>query len=200
MKLIVAKVVDDLLIGGIDADRKAFVDELSSFYKIGTLAHLPGKFNFFGLVIEQEDTGTIRLSADDKLHAVSPHTLTRLRRKSPEDNLNSVELFSYQSINGKLGFLGTTVSPFASFTSSHLQQAKGSATVHDLVKQNTMLKVVKQYGTVTKFSKIVSRGPYQLTVAIFSNAGRPSEYGQLGYVGGLLIGPLSQGSHMHTIT
>ena len=156
LKLIVAKIVDDLLIGGSDADRKEFVDGLSSFYEVGALEHLPGKFNVFGLVVEQEDSGTIRLSADEKLQAVTAHTLTSVRPKNPEDNLNSVELFSYQSINRKLGFLGTTVSPFASFTCSHLQQTKELATVHDLVKQSNMLKIVKQYGTVTTFSKPVS--------------------------------------------
>lgn len=39
LKLIVANVADDLWIGGSDADRKAFVDKISSFYEIGTPVH-----------------------------------------------------------------------------------------------------------------------------------------------------------------
>lgn len=135
--LIVAKVVDDILVGGDDKDRKKFVRQFADVYKIGTIVHLPGTFKFFGLLIEQDENLTIRISAQEKMDKISVHQLSRLCRKNQDDTLNSVERFSFQSVNGKLGFLGTTVSPIASFTSSHLQQTSGLGTVKDLIKKET---------------------------------------------------------------
>lgn len=198
--LIVAKVVDDILVGGHDEIRKRFIKRLAEVYKIGTIVHLPGSFRFFGLTVEQEENADIRISAEDKLQDISPYTLTRPRRKSSQEPLTSVELYSFQSVNGSLGFLGMTVSPFAAFASSHLQQTENGPTVQSLVHQSNILKIVQRMGSVSTFVRPEQQETLELAVLIFADAGRPSSCGQLGYVGGLLIGPLCHGSIIHTIT
>lgn len=59
---------------------------------------------------------------------------------------------------------------------------------------------MKRYGTISTFSKPSAKGPHEISILLFANAGRPSEYGQLGYVGGLSIGPIAHGSYFHTLT
>ena len=198
--LIVAKIVDDILVGGHDKMRKIFIKRLAEVYKIGTIVHLPGSFQFFGINVEQDESGSVRISAEDKLRDISPHTLTRPRRKASEEPLNAVELFSFQSMNGSLGFLEMTVSPFPAFASSHLQQTDNGPTVQCLVHQSNMLKIVQRMGSGSTFARPARPVQFEIAVLIFADAGRPSTFGKLGYVGGLLIGPLCHGSVLHTTT
>ena len=197
--LIVAKVVDDFLIGGTKSARKWLIEMLKEKYSVGTIAHLPGSFSFFGLLITQEEDGTITVSAEEKLQAITPHLLSRMRRKEGNDLLNAIEAHSFASINGSMGFLGQNVSPFASFYNSFLQQRRGHTTVHDLIKQGTIVKKLRTLGTQSTFRRPTS-GTFDISVVMFSDAGRPSEHGQLGYIGGILLGPLRQGSIFHTLT
>ena len=44
--LIVAKVVDDILIGGSLEVMKWFITPLKKYYKLGTITHMPGTFHF----------------------------------------------------------------------------------------------------------------------------------------------------------
>ena len=46
LRLIVLKVVDDILIGGLTDDRKAFVQKLKEHYVIGTIVHTPSFMKF----------------------------------------------------------------------------------------------------------------------------------------------------------
>ena len=55
LKLLVAKVTDDMLIGGPKEERQKSIEQLHGVYEIGTITHIPGKFLFFGLVIEQDE-------------------------------------------------------------------------------------------------------------------------------------------------
>lgn len=120
--LVLVKIVDDLLIGGSRKIVRDFIKRLEKVYQLGTIVHLPGSFRFFGLKVEQDEDGTIMINGDEKLQSIEPCDLSRLRRKNINADLNPFELFSFQSVNGSLGFLGMTVSPFAAFGASHLQQ------------------------------------------------------------------------------
>ena len=61
------------------------------------------------------------------------------------------------------------------------------------------MKKIKTLGTQSTFRRPTSR-TFDLTVVMFSEASRPSDYGQLGYIGGILFGPLKQGSIFHIVT
>ena len=71
--------------------------------------------------------------------------------------------------------------------------------MHDLLKQGTIMNKLKTLGTQSTFRRPTS-GTFDLSVVMFSDAGRPSDYGQLGYIGGMLLGPLKQGSIFHILT
>lgn len=197
--LIVAKVVDDFLIDGTKSARNWLIEKLKERYTVGKIAHLTGSFHFFGLLISQDEDGTMVVSAEEKLAAITPHLLSRLRRKEGDDLLNAVEAHRFASINGSIGFLGQNVSPFASFFNSYLQQRRGRTTVHDLIKQASIVKKLKNLGTQSTFRRPAS-GDLDISVVIFSDAGRPSDYGQIGHIGGILLGPLTQGSIFHTLS
>ena len=92
------------------------------------------------------------------------------------------------------------VSRVPSFSSSRQQQADGTPTVHDLVRQSVQLKDVKRLGTTSCYKRLGQKGHKKLTFVIFADAGRPSTHGQLGFIGGLLIGNLQSGSIGHIIT
>ena len=197
--LILAKVVDEFFIGGTKSAQEWLIDQLKEKYSVGVIAHIPGSFHFFGLLITQKEDGTISVSAEEKLQAIRTHFLSRQRRKEGNDPLNVIEAHSFASINWSMGFLGQNVSPFASFYNSYLRQRRGMTTVHDLIKQDTIAKKLKTLGTQSTFKRPTS-GTFNLSVVMFSDAGRPSEYGQLGYIGGIFLGPLKQGSIFHILT
>ena len=186
--LIVSKPVDDILLAGTKEQVSDFFERISAIYKIWSIAWLPGSFKFFGLTNEQDGNGRIRLHADDKLQALEENVITRPRRKQFEDGLSTVELTAFQSLNGSLGFLGMTVSPFAVFPCSHLQQLENGYKVRDLVKQLNMLRAVKRMGSVSTFERPPINRSYEVSVPFFADAARPSSPRQLGLIGGLLIG------------
>ena len=92
-----------------------------------------------------------------------------------------------------------TSSPFAAFASIHLQQTDNVPNVKCLVHQSNMLKILQRMGSVSTFARPARPEHFEITVFIFADAGRPSTFGQLGYVGALRIGPFSHGSVRHTI-
>lgn len=92
-----------------------------------------------------------------------------------------------------------TVCPLGAFVTSHLQQKRNSATVRDLAVQRALLNQLRKFGTTSTFKR-PSKGSYKISVLMFADAGRPSEFGQLAFVGGLLIGPLEKGSVLHTLS
>lgn len=134
------------------------------------------------------------------MNGIQPYCLSRIRRKKNDVVLNSIERFAFQSINGPLAFLGMTVSPFAAFASSNLQRTQNGPTLSDLVRQINLLRSVQKMGTTSWFRRPLIKGTYEMSVVMFGNAARPSNLGKLGYIGGLLIGPLEYRSILHTIS
>ena len=59
--------------------------------------------------------------------------------------------------------------------------------------------MLKNLGTRISFPR-PSSGTKQVSVAVFSDAGRQSDNGQLRYVAGVLVGPLAQGSVFHVLS
>lgn len=77
----VAKVTDDILIGGGTEETNRFIKALSSVYKLGAIVHMPKTFDLFGLGISQDDTFHVMVNADHKLGELVLCSLPRLRRK-----------------------------------------------------------------------------------------------------------------------
>lgn len=118
--LVVVKTVDDVFIGGQESVKRKFIKDLSHVYELGTITHLPGSCLFYGLYVTQMPDFNIQMHADEKLNGITPHLLSRSRRKESDSALNALELFHYKSVNGSIGFVGVHASPLAAFTSSYL--------------------------------------------------------------------------------
>ena len=200
LSLLVSKVTDDMLVGGEKSERDGFIKKLGQHYDIGTITHMPGRFLFFGLIIEQSDEFNVTISADEKLEAIHPVPLTRMRRHQADEEVNKLEEHKYASVNGSLGFLGQNVSPFCAFYNSYLQQSKGKFTVHQLIKQANILKWAKKFGTASHFKRPAQSGRHPVSILVFADAAKPGEHGQVGYLAGFLIGELKEGSVFHLIT
>lgn len=202
LSLLAVKVVDDILLAGRKNMLNEFVDKISTKYQIGTIVFGPGSFSFFGLTILQNEDGSIQIRGDEKLNKLEPHPISWLRRKETDEPLNAVEAFSFGSLNGSLGFIGNSASPFCSFATSFLQQRRAKPLVRDLVCQINMLRELKQHGTTVSFIRPTDNSDYQLSILVFSDAGRlkDSDSGQLGFIAGLVVGPIDKHSIFHTLS
>ena len=198
--LLAAKVVDDILLSGPKDEKKKFIENLKNYFKVGTIVHGPGNLLFYGLNVFQNENYNIQISSDEKLDSIAAYQLSRLRRKEIDHKLNVIELKAFNSVNGSIGAIGMTVSPYASFVASHLQQVSNGAKISDLIKQNNLLKTVKKFGSTSSFTKPNSKGDFEISVTFFADAGRPNTSGQLGFIGGIMIGNLKLGSRFHTVT
>ena len=197
--LVVIKLTDDILVAGYDQEKKRFINDLSSSYDLGTITHLPGICWFFGLEFSQTVDFMIQVHANAKLNKLVPHSIPRIRRKEIDSQLNSIESFHFNSLNGSIGFIGVHALPSAAFTSSYLQQIRNKLTVHDLALQGSMIKKLQRLGSVSTYLSPCS-GSHQMSVLVFADAARPNGSGQLGILSGLLIGDFEESSVFHVLS
>jgi len=101
------------------------------------------------------------------------------------------------SINSSLGWLGIAASPFCAFYASYLQQKLPNACVSSLVSQVNALRLLKKLGSRIFFPRPEDGKKESVSIAVFADAGRTLDHGQLSIVAGLLIGPLSENSILH---
>lgn len=199
LMLLVAKIVDDILVTGVTNEVDKFLAGFDARFELGTVAHGPGSLRFYGMNIVQNEDMTCSIDANDKLSALEPYPITRLRRRQTEEPLNSVEKSAFMSLNSSLGWLGLAASPFCAFYASHLQQKLPKATVSVLTLQANALRTLKKLQTFICYPRPVG-GSHSVTIAIFADAGRLTDHGQLSYISGLLLGPLQKGSIFHVLS
>ena len=82
----------------------------------------------------------------------------------------------------------------------YLQQRSPKATVHDLITQLNVLKMLKRLGSTIRFKRPALNKQYKFSILTFADASRKEDHGQLGYIAGLLIGDLKNGSVVHTLS
>ena len=105
----------------------------------------------------------------------------------------------FNSKNGSLGFIGSMSSPICSFFTSYLQQRRAIPIVGDMITQNNLLKRAKRFGTTVKYALPNSK-ELPASILMFSDAARPSNRGPLGYIRGLLLGDVANGSTFHVVS
>lgn len=69
-----------------------------------------------------------------------------------------------------------------------------------LVSQNNILRKLKSIGSVINYPTRKDKTGYDLSVLAFADASKPNEYGKIGILIDLLVGPLNNGSIYHVIT
>lgn len=82
---------NDILVGGEREEKNRFIKNLSCVYKLATIVHMPGTFNFFGLVVSQDSDSYVTIHADQKLSELEPYSFPRVRGKQIDSLLNSYE-------------------------------------------------------------------------------------------------------------
>ena len=142
---------------------------------------------------------SVSIHGDCKLNVLSCFPINRYRRKQLSELLSEVELRSYRSVNGSIGWLGTNASLFCAFYLRWMQQRAPSHTVQDLIFQINSLKHLKKLGTGCHYKRPVP-GKYDLSVLVFADASRKEDHGQLSFLSGILFGNLASGSVFHVIS
>lgn len=154
---------------------------------------------FFGLKVSQEDNGPIRVEGEEKSQGLSLAMVSQQCRKMSDETINSNEKFSSQSKSGSLGFLGSTLFPFESFAGRYLQQTGGPPCIQSLVRQIHVPKAVKKRGSTSTFIRPIVSVKFPIVVIVFADDARPNEKGHLGYLSGLVVGPIEKGSIFHVL-
>jgi len=200
LQVAAVKIVDDILFTGSEEHVRSIIDHIRSKYQLGTVLYGPGTFLFFGLTICQDTDFSVTVHGDCKLNALEAFPIDRNRRKQIDTPLNDIELQAFRSVNSSIGWLGIAASPFCSLYASYLQRKAPMPLVRDLVCQINSIWTLKKLGTTIRFKRPPGQDEYKISVLIFSDASRPCDYGQLGYVAGLLIGEFGSGSVFHTLS
>lgn len=117
-KMILAKVVDDILVAGSLLDMHAFFEKMTSKFKLSRfLCDVP--FEFHSLFVQQDANGEITLSISAYLKANVHCISLSKQQKSRPDDLCAPEFHGYvRKFAGALNYLGQAVLPQASFLAS----------------------------------------------------------------------------------
>ena len=188
--LSVGKIVDDFLIAGFPEALNWFSSSMHQRFKIGTETCPPEQLRFNGGIIEQAVDSSIKLSMEEFANSLERLDLDRPRRKQTEAQATANELRAYQSLAGKMNWLGHTAVPQYAFAASYLQQNIGDLKVKHLLQANGVLREAQRTNPRIIFGKHVPINSACLTA--FADAAFPkvdgSVYAQTGIVCGLVIG------------
>ena len=198
--LLVAKVVDDFIIAGTEKALKWFSKKINARFHVGTETYAPEPIRFNGALLRQDRKGSIKVSMEEFANSISALSMTRERRKQQDDPVTADELQTYQSLAGKLNWLGHSVTPHYAFAASYLQQSIGDLRVKHLVQANAILREVRNYAPILIYGR--PDRITETTLCTFADASFPkisgSVYGQSGVVCGLVLG-MGKDAAFHTL-
>lgn len=124
---------------GPKTEPKRAIELFEADFKLGTIIRGSGLTGCFERIVLQNEDFIVRTDDNDKLSAIVCHPLTRRKRHAVYESLNELEKKSLAYMNGAIGWLGFTVSPFCSLLSYLLQGAARIASAADLYKQRARL-------------------------------------------------------------
>ena len=189
IKLLIAKVTDDFLLGGSPKHMQMFIDKLKQRFDVGKVI-IDDKIHFDGCEIEQDREGNITMSMQRYVERLNAIEVSRTRRKQRMEPATEKEVKQYRSLAATLMFLGNAVLPQASYATSLLQQLLPKLRVEELVTANNFLTEI-----LALKPQIVFRAPPQpseieeVLVSTFADASfnhsSRSGYGQTGLITGL---------------
>jgi Reverse transcriptase (RNA-dependent DNA polymerase) len=181
----VAKVLDDLLVGGKPDRIHSFYTSMAARFELNVLEMGP-KIQFAGFKIFQREDFSIELDTSGYLQACQAIEFDISRRKRPEALCTASERASYRALCGKISYLGATVLPTAAFCASYLQQNIGVLCVKHLVEANYILREL--HSSTPKLAYLApGKQILSFSVLAFSDAAHLGSYGQGGYLAGLRI-------------
>ena len=159
-------------------------------FTIGTETYPPEQLRFNGGVIEQAVDFSIKLSMKEFAKSIERFDIARARRKQGDAQATADELRKYQSLAGKMNWLGQTAAPQFSFAASYLQQNIGGLKVKHLLQANGVLREAQKTTPSLVFGKL--KADATACVTAFADAAFPKVDGsidaQTGILCGLVIG------------
>lgn len=99
----VAKLVDDIKITGIERYAKRFISDFNNQFKFGKVTSGLGIMRIFGINTVQESDMTVKSDADDKLNSLTEYFLTRLRRKQSSLPISNLERSQFEYTSSSFG-------------------------------------------------------------------------------------------------
>ena len=184
--LIVAKVTDDFLIGGLVPAIKSFIYRMKLRFQIGKEV-VDQKFLFDGCEIEQYKDESIKMSMHRYIDRINLISISRQRRKQMNEPVTEEEKKQYRSLAGTLLYLGNGVLRQAAFVTSMFQQKISALSVRHLVDANNMLTELLNLDPWLKCLK--PQKVDSVVISSFSDASHPKDrdFGQTGIICGLRI-------------
>lgn len=184
--LIVAKVVDDFIIGGFASEITSFLESLNKRFKIGR-SNRGMNLKFLGCSISREEC-RVTLSMPDYLQRIETIQLDRGRKELKGSPTTIQETHDYRSLAGTLLYLGQAVLPQACYVASRMQQRLGSLRVADLIEANAMIRELGKLEPKVSFNMPDSISEIDIsTLSDASHNGPSSTHGQTGIISGLRI-------------
>lgn len=184
--MLLAKVTDDMLMAGSPTTMNEFISKLEQEFTLSK-AIVNGPVIYNGCRITQDDDGTIQLSTEEYLTAISPINVNRGRRKEWNATATKREISEYRRLAGSLCWLGKAVLPQAALAGSILQQKIDSLKVSNLINANTVLKEVKDMKPTLRFNH--NSTSEKCRILTFSDASfnisSKQVYGQTGIITGI---------------
>ena len=192
--LLVGKIVDDFLIAGLPEALKWFSSRMHQRFTIGTETYPPEQLRFNGGIIEQAVDFSIKLSMEEFAKSIERFDIARARRKQGDAQATANELRTYQSLAGKMNWLGQTATPQYAFAASYLQQNIGGLKVKHLLQANGVLREAQKTTPSIVFGKLKSNATACLTA--FTDAAFPKIDGSIDAQTGILCGlVIGEGPH-----
>lgn len=197
--LIIAKVTDDILIGGHSGYIREFITRLQARFIVGKVV-VGNTFIFNGCEIEASKLGNVTLSMKNYLDRVKPIPLSRSRKKMIEDTATAQEERKYRALAGTLLYLGNGFLPQAALVTSIMQQRLGRLKVEYLMDANVMTKELVELKPIVTYI-CPTNTPY-IFLSTFTDASHPKDrdYGQTEMITGFRIGEnAGQKEYFHAI-
>ena len=181
------RVTDDFIMAGTPEELKAFTDALAKRFTLKNI-NRGNRHMFHGMLIEQDQSFSVKVSMKEYLDRVKPLQLSTARLANKDATADDRELSEYRSLAGSLLYLGQAVLPHACYVASKMQQRINRLKVHHLRDANDMLADLKRAGATIRY--IAPGDIKSVRLASFSDASHGSineTYGQTGFLSGLLV-------------
>ena len=170
--LYLAKYVDDILIAAQDEKWLSWtIGGIGRAFKIGSISKTPDTITMNSTEIEVSDNLLLLHMRRYQKSEIELFSISPPRRKQVDSQLTATEIREVRRLAGKIGYLGTGVSPFASFAASHLQQAIPSMTVAGMKSANGIIREVLRRTTVVSYIAPSVAEQKQARIVSFSDAG-----------------------------
>ena len=167
--LFIAKYVDDLLTATRNDEWLAWaLRGIKRAFTIGSTVQAPETITMNSTEVEASHNMLVLHMRRFQKTEIELFSISPPRRRQVDMLLTAIEIRDVRRIAGKLGYLGTGVSPFAALAASYLQQCIPFMTVAGLKSANGIIRNVLRRTKVILYPKPSSEEQRHLRIVSFS--------------------------------